>query len=34
MYEAIEMRVRGLVEDGLPAPEPQSLAACVAVPSG
>jgi predicted RNase H-like HicB family nuclease len=33
MYEAIEMHVRGLLEDRLPVPESHSFAAYVAVPS-
>jgi len=33
MYEAIEMHVRGLREDGLPVPESNSFAEVVAVPS-
>lgn len=31
MYEAIEMHVRGLLEDGLPIPESHSFAEYVAV---
>jgi predicted RNase H-like HicB family nuclease len=33
MYEAIEMHMRGLIEDELPVPESQSFAECVALPS-
>ncbi len=33
MYEAIEMHVRGLIEDKLPVPESHSFAEYVAVPS-
>jgi predicted RNase H-like HicB family nuclease len=33
MYEAIEMHVRGLIEDELPVPESHSLAEYVALPS-
>jgi len=33
MYEAIEMHVRGLIEDDLPVPESQSFAEYVALPS-
>jgi predicted RNase H-like HicB family nuclease len=33
MYEAIEMHVRGLIEDNLPVPESHSFAEYVAVPS-
>lgn len=33
MYEAIEMHVRGLIEDRLPVPESRSFAEYVAVPS-
>jgi len=33
MYEAIEMHVRGLIEDSLPVPESHSFAEYVAVPS-
>jgi predicted RNase H-like HicB family nuclease len=33
MYEAIEMHIRGLLEDKLPVPEPRSFAEYVAVPS-
>ena len=33
MYEAIEMHVRGLLEDELPVPELHSFAEFVAVPS-
>jgi len=33
MYEAIEMHVRGLIEDELPVPESHSFAEYVAVPS-
>jgi hypothetical protein len=32
MYEAIEMHVRGLVEDGLPVPESSSFAEYIALP--
>jgi predicted RNase H-like HicB family nuclease len=32
MYEAIEMHVRGLIEDELPVPESHSLAEYVALP--
>jgi predicted RNase H-like HicB family nuclease len=31
MHEAVEMHVRGLVEDGLPVPESSSFAEYVAV---
>ena len=31
MHEAIRMHVRGMQEDGLPIPEPQSIAEYVAV---
>ena len=31
MHEAIEMHIRGLQEDNLPIPEPQSIAEYVAV---
>ena len=31
MHEAIQMHVRGMLEDGLPIPEPQSIAEYVAV---
>lgn len=31
MHKAIEMHVRGLREDGLPIPETQSVAECIAV---
>lgn len=27
MYKAIEMHIKGLLEDGLPIPEPQAIAA-------
>jgi predicted RNase H-like HicB family nuclease len=33
MYEAIEMHVNGLIEDGLPVPESQSFAEYVALPA-
>jgi predicted RNase H-like HicB family nuclease len=33
MHEAIEMHVRGMLEDGLPVPQSQSLAEYVAIPS-
>ena len=33
MYEAIEMHVRGLIEDELPVPKSQSFAEYVALPS-
>jgi predicted RNase H-like HicB family nuclease len=33
MYEAIEMHIRGLLEDKLPVPESHSFAEYVAVPS-
>jgi predicted RNase H-like HicB family nuclease len=33
MYEAIEMHVRGLLEDSLPVPESHSFAEFVAFPS-
>jgi predicted RNase H-like HicB family nuclease len=33
MYEAIEMHVRGLLEDSLPVPESRSFAEFVAFPS-
>jgi len=33
MHEAIEMHVRGLIEDELPVPESHSLAEVVAIPS-
>ena len=33
MYEAIEMHVRGLIEDEMPVPESQSFAEYVALPS-
>ncbi len=33
MYEAIELHIRGLLEDKLPVPEPRSFAEYVAVPS-
>jgi predicted RNase H-like HicB family nuclease len=33
MYEAIEMHVRGLLEDKFPVPESHSIAEYVAVPS-
>jgi predicted RNase H-like HicB family nuclease len=32
MHEAIEMHVQGLIEDGLPVPESNSIAEYVAVP--
>jgi predicted RNase H-like HicB family nuclease len=32
MYDAIEMHVRGLIEDELPVPESQSFAEYVALP--
>ena len=32
MYEAIQMHVQGLLEDGLPVPTSQSLAEYVAIP--
>jgi predicted RNase H-like HicB family nuclease len=31
MHEAIQLHIRGLLEDGLPIPEPQSIAEYVAV---
>ena len=31
MYEAIQLHIRGLLEDGLPIPEAQSIAEYVAV---
>jgi predicted RNase H-like HicB family nuclease len=33
MYEAIEMHVRGLEEDGLPVPQSSSFAEYVAIPA-
>jgi len=33
MHEAIEMHVGGMLEDGLPVPQSQSLAEYVAIPS-
>jgi predicted RNase H-like HicB family nuclease len=33
MYEAIEMHVRGLMEDDLPVPEPHSSAETVVLPA-
>ena len=33
MYQAIEMHVKGLLEDGLPVPKSNSFAEFVAVPS-
>jgi predicted RNase H-like HicB family nuclease len=33
MYEAIDMHVRGLIEDNLPVPESRSFAEFVAFPS-
>jgi predicted RNase H-like HicB family nuclease len=33
MYEAIETHIQGLIEDGLPVPEPHSSAEYVALPS-
>jgi len=33
MYEAIEMHVQGLIEDGLPIPKSHSFAEYVALPS-
>jgi predicted RNase H-like HicB family nuclease len=33
MYEAIEMHVRGLLEDSLPVPESRSFAEFIAFPS-
>ncbi len=32
MYEALQMHVQGLLEDGLPVPTSQSLAEYVAIP--
>ncbi|HEX9016591.1 MAG TPA: type II toxin-antitoxin system HicB family antitoxin [Chloroflexota bacterium] len=32
MYEAIQMHVQGLLEDGLPVPSPESSAEYVAIP--
>jgi len=32
MYEAIEMHLKGLIEDGLPIPESQAFAEYIAVP--
>jgi len=31
MYEAIELHIRGLAEDGLPIPEPQAVAEFVVI---
>ncbi len=33
MHEAIEMHIRGMVEEGLPVPQPHSLAEYIAVAS-
>ncbi|MCZ6874301.1 MAG: type II toxin-antitoxin system HicB family antitoxin [bacterium] len=32
MHEAIQMHVQGLIEDGLPIPEPESFAEYISVP--
>lgn len=32
MHQAMEMHVRGLIEDGLPVPEPQAFAEYIAIP--
>ncbi len=31
MHQAMEMHVRGLIEDGLPVPEPQAFAEYIAI---
>ena len=33
MYEAIDMHVRGLLEDNLPVPQSRSSAECIAIPA-